>query len=941
MAGTGTGDGSATSPGGDDNPTLIEAEPPRTPLAVDHPFRIGRYTVLRQLGRGGMGVVYAAYDDELERRVAIKVLTGGDATGGSIGKARMQREAQALARLSHPNVVHVYEVGLADGRLFLAMEFVEGRDLREWLAQAPRTWRQIVDVCTQAGRGLAAAHAAGLIHRDFKPANIIVGDDGRVRVIDFGLARADLESNDPASTLTGRLLLSSSSLIENLTQAGTLIGTPAYMAPEQLFRKPAELRSDLYSFCVTLWEALYGARPYSARTVDELRLQVHHDPPAPPQRRVPAAVHRVLVRGLALVPDDRPPDMTALLAGLTRAAEARRRIYLSLGAAAAIAAASGLGYLVARPGDAPAAPQCTAAADLTGVWDPEVRGAVEASLRATGLAYAPDTWTAIAPRLDAYATALADLRRESCTARAGTSAALPAALAEQALCVERRRLGLVAVVGVLRHADAGVVAGAIDTVGGLEPLAACRDLAALVQRQDPARSDDPARDAALSVVWTQLAEARAEQLAEHFERGLELVGAALGAAEQLGDERLLAAALLRAALLREGSGDAAAGRTLAHRAFAVGELARADDLLIDIATALVRLEGSDLRDLTAARVWHEVALGKLARADGDDVQRVRLLLEAGIARIEAGALAEGTPLIREAVTIAEANREKEPRLHISALNIHASGVLKRTGELEEAEAIAARLITLGEQTYGRGHPYNGMLIYNHGAIQYMRREYEPALVNFRRSLAIREAAYGPDHPEVAQTLNGIAAVLGDLGRNEESILVAERSLAIEASRRGADHPELVYALCNLADALIGVKRLDDAERHLLRARKILDDRDLGDNSLSAMVDETLAQLAVARDRKADAQALLERALVTIEAHLGQDNQSAALLRVAIAELLLDQHKPGPAAALLARAREILKDAPDADPDMKKLRDQEARLPGNFRGPSASQPPRTP
>ena len=708
--------------------------------------------------------------------------------------------------------------------------------------------------------------------------------------------------------------------------AGTLIGTPAYMAPEQLFRRPADARSDLYSFCVTLWEALYGARPYTARTVDELRLAVTHGPPAAPPRRAPAAIHRQLLRGLAIAPEDRPPGMPALLASLGRAVDARRRILLSFGAAAAITVASAGGYLMARTDPAVAPTQCDAAADLTAVWDPEARGAVEAALRATGLAYAADTWTAVASRLDAYAGELAALRKESCLARAGSSAALPLALAEQSLCIERRRLALIAVVGVLRRADAGVVAGAVDTVGGLEPLAACRDLTALVRGLDPERPADPARDAALSAVWQQLAEARAEHLAEHYARARELADAALATAETLGDRRLLAAALLRSARAHEGEGDADAARALTHRAYAVAEEARDDDLLVGISTALIRLEGADLRDLSATRVWTEVALGKLARVGGSDLKRINLLLEAGIARIESGDLAEGTPMIREAVALAEQHRDDDPRLHISALNIQASGVYKRTGELAKAEEIARRLIDLGQQHFGRGHPYNGMLVYNLGAIQYLRRDFEPALENFRRSLVIREDAYGPDHPEVAQSLNGLAAALGDLKRPDEAIPVVQRALQIEETRRGQDHPELVFPLNNLASIYLEAGRPDDAEPHLLRARKLLDDRSLGDNSLSALVDESLATLARKRDQLDQARLLLERALATSEAHLGADNPNTAHLLLAVAELHLDQHHPALAEPRVARAREILlKTTPADDPQLADLKKIEARL----------------
>ncbi|MBL9103940.1 MAG: serine/threonine protein kinase [Myxococcales bacterium] len=884
------------------------------------PFRIGRYTVLRQLGRGGMGVVYAAYDDELDRRIALKVLTSG-ATEGSLGKARMLREAQALARLSHPNVVQVYEVGGAADRLHLAMEFVEGRDLKGWLTAAPRTWRQILDVCVQAGHGLAAAHAAGLVHRDFKPANTIVGEDGRVRVIDFGLARADLEA-DPTFTLSGRpIVLSTSSLVDNLTQAGTLLGTPAYMAPEQLFRQPADARSDLYAFCVTTWEALYGARPFQALTVDELRSQVIHGPPPPPPgRRVPAAVHRALARGLAYATGERPPDMPALLAELARAADARRRRWLVLGTGATLALTLGAGYLLARAPDLDLG-RCAAAGDLTGVWDEPTRDAVEAAVRATGLAYAADTWTAVAPRLDAYAADLTGRLQQACLA---APPAVDPALGERALCLGRRRQGLVALVGVLRRADAGAVAGAADAVAALEPLAACEGLP-VRPREDPGAPVDPARALATAAVWQQLAEARAEMHAEHYERGLEIARAALAAAEPLGERRMIADALLRAALLEEGAGNARAARGLAHRAHVAAEAAADDALALDVTTALVRLEGAELRDLSATRAWTAVAEAKLERAAATDIQRIRLLLESGIGLVESGALPEGAPRIAEAVAAAEQVREASPRIYISALNIRASGVLKRTGDLPGALALTRRAIELAERHYGVDHPYNGMLIHNLGVMQYEARDLEAARVSFERSIRIREAAYGAHHPEVAQALNGLGAALGDLGRFDAAIPVVRRALAIEETRRGADHPELVYPLNNLASVLLQAKRPDEAEPPLRRARAIIEARELGDTALAAMVDESLANLALARGRRDEAVAMLTRAAAALAHALGPDNPGVAHLHLALAEVLLDLGQRDAAATHYKSAAPVLAAHPEYAEDGERGRKLHERL----------------
>jgi predicted Ser/Thr protein kinase len=267
--------------------------------------QVGRFAVLRKVGEGGMGVVYAAFDERLARRVAIKLLHGVD-------HARLLREAQALARLSHPHVVQVYEVGEARGRIFVAMEFVEGPTLAAWRAAAPRDAAAILGVFLQAGEGLHAAHLGGLVHRDFKPGNVIVGDDGRARVLDFGLARAGDSMTD------GKLPTSSLSALavdSPLTQTGTLLGTPAYMSPEQHAAHPLDARSDQFGFCAALYEALYDQRPYAGDTASELQHNLFAANLRAPRPRpdVPDSVRAAILRGLAPDPDDRWPSMQALL----------------------------------------------------------------------------------------------------------------------------------------------------------------------------------------------------------------------------------------------------------------------------------------------------------------------------------------------------------------------------------------------------------------------------------------------------------------------------------------------------------------------------------------------------------------------------------------------------------------------------------------------------
>jgi serine/threonine-protein kinase len=297
---------------------------------------VGRYLVERELGSGGMGLVYSGYDPELGRKVAIKLMRpesgGGDP---SQGKARLLREAQALAQLTHPNVIAIHDVGTFGEQVFIAMEYVEGCTLADWLSAEKRTWPEIVSIFVQAGNGLAAAHAKGIVHRDFKPDNLWVGEDGRARVLDFGLARSiwtgdeeklqTVDATHEESQLSPRLAM----LRASLTETGKLLGTPAYMAPEQLSGKVGDARSDQFSYCVALYQALYGELPFRGESIDALLHQVEQGTieEVPKSRGVPSWLRRVVLRGLSANPADRYESMDGLLQELTaRPSVARRRI---------------------------------------------------------------------------------------------------------------------------------------------------------------------------------------------------------------------------------------------------------------------------------------------------------------------------------------------------------------------------------------------------------------------------------------------------------------------------------------------------------------------------------------------------------------------------------------------------------------------------------------
>ena len=467
------------------------------------PVKVGRFTVIDRLGEGGMGVVYAAYDELLDRKVALKLLHTAGLAGG--GDERLLREAQAMARLSHPNIVSVFEVGSFGEQLFIAMEFVRGQSLDAWLRAEARPWRTVLPLLLAAGRGLEAAHRASIVHRDYKPHNTLIGADGSVKVADFGLARASA-AHDPepvADLSTGRRLLH-----EPLTQLGAVVGTPAYMAPEQHAGQPCDARSDQFSYCVTVYQALYGSLPFPTTSLEALlgAVATGRCLPAPPGSQVPPWLRRAVVRGLAADPAQRWPSMAALLDALARdpAVTRRRRLRLGLfGAGLGLLGLSG-GWL-ASSFAAAACPD--SAAELRGVWDEPRRHELAAAMQATGLPFAAASWEHLERGLERYAHAWIAMHGETCAAhREGRQSDTQYDLRMR--CLDQRRTSLAALTEVLAHADAETLQRAALADDALPPIEPCGDLEALLT--DPLRPpDDPATAPAVARVQAGLARVRA------------------------------------------------------------------------------------------------------------------------------------------------------------------------------------------------------------------------------------------------------------------------------------------------------------------------------------------------------------------------------------------------------------------------------------------------
>ncbi|MCA9709677.1 MAG: protein kinase, partial [Myxococcales bacterium] len=551
--------GSHGTPGERSAPALGRAQLKREvllsrmfPAEVARPT-LGRYEVLEFLGEGGMGTVYAAHDPRLDRKVAVKLLRG--ASSEPRQRERLVREAKALARFSHAHVVTVHEVWDEGGELYIAMEFVEGRTLAGWQRER-RPWREVLDAYLQAGEGLAAVHEAGLVYRDFKPANAIRREeDGVVKLLDFGLAR--VEAHAPTVSVDGSLAAgrqgtgATALAHDGLTRAGTILGTPAYMAPEQFEGSPADARSDQFGFGVSLWEALFGQRPFARRS--SLAAVVHDEPRVEPpsDHGVPAWVQRVVERSLAADPGARYPSMRALLRDLRADPSVRRRRVLG---GIGVAAAAVVGGLVVAELRAEPSSACV---EVSTAWGETQRGEARAGVLRAGGPAAQQTWELLGPRLDRYGDELSRLRLEACEAhRRGLLPEEHHAL--QVACLDRREAGFSALVELLRRADASVVGRANRAVLELPSPAGCADVDALRGDQPPI--EEPAVAARVAELRQELARASTEESAGLYDEAVARAGAVLEAAEPLGYRPLRAEALVRrgSARMQAGQPEAAA-----------------------------------------------------------------------------------------------------------------------------------------------------------------------------------------------------------------------------------------------------------------------------------------------------------------------------------------------------------------------------------------------
>lgn len=831
----------------------------RAGAATDAPAqRIGRYVLLEQLGRGASATVHAAYDPRLRRRVALKISTPGSTLDG-VGRERALREAQALARVEHPNVLTVFDVSSVDhDPMYIAMELIEGDSLRGWCARADRPWRSVLRVLIDAAHGLAALHAAGIVHRDVKPDNILVGDDGRVRVADLGLARAD----DPHRGDVVEIALDDGALDVTLTRTGALLGTPRYMSPEHFVGGELDARSDQFGFCVAATEALFATLPFPGADMAELRAAVERGPATPqPSKRAPAALWRVLRRGLAPAAADRHPDMFALVDALERVAHRRRRALFGLAGVGVLAAAA---LAWSQP-----TTHCRETLEFAEQWSPAHARTLEAAFATTAARHGPMAARAIEADLRQWSERWNAAYLARCTALPAERVA--AQDDPQLACLERERVEYVADLDALAtvvdetSSDRIVtMVRALPSPRECERVTGDRAIAASEAERDLERrladvlaNDRLARHGEARRGLAELREA-IDEVRPALQARIHLAASQVLATHDTAEQTDAAELAVRAAVRSDDAH--LLGRALVARADVMYEVGRFDATIAAAELAELTLGELDRgsADVVEARLIHAVALQRLGRIEdaiavleplepalepdtvpwalyqqglakllgqhGEDA-RAHAAFDAALAVLRTQYGPHGDDTVRVGLAVVEFAREHadiatqqrampqacvDPTMRASLDRATVSDCLvgqglldQQIGELARAEASLREAARLREEALGAGAPATLAVRDLLATLAWQRGDLASAEASFR-DLAQAHARAGNREGE-ASVAGNLAAALALQGRTAEAVVAYERSLTAATSARLR-----ARALSGLAESYVELGRAPEA-----------------------------------------------------------------------------------------------------------------------------------
>lgn len=876
-----------------------------------------------------MGTVYAARDPKLERTVAVKLLDAGFEASVS--------EARALARIvTHPNVVAVHDAGQEGSQGYLAMEWVDGLDLDGWLAAADRSPEVVMERLLEAGRGLVAAHGAGVVHRDFKPSNVLVAHDGRVKVTDFGLATT-MRANT-AETTGGDL---------RSTRRGTTAGTPLYMAPEQHAGARGDTRSDQYSFCLTAWEALTGVHPLVTLddhgrvscTREELVAAKaagpgDWDPPA-----IPPAAIEALRRGLDPDPAERWPHLDELLTALTPSPP--RRYGRTAALLVMIGAGAGLGgWALAR------VPPCSGSdAELDDAWSARHHAALAEAFQQADTPVAEAALTQTVEELDAYADAWTSEHEATCEATVVHGTQSQAAMDLRMTCLRRAAGVLAATVEELTDADRSLVANSSRLTAALPDLSRCADADQLQRERthEPAESDRTAvanTEAALDRVLVQFRAGRYDAAAASLEAAKEAFGStdhvptridllhwdgklheAAGRYEQA---ELAAREGLALATRHERPRDVS--RAAVELLYVVGVRQRQPER-VDVLRELVLSSVEDRDPVTQALV--HMRLGNLERARGDmpaaiaafehasDLlakrsktsrrgyhESIQARMGLGQTLVLAGEYDRGELLLREGLAELETDLGPE-HPEVASLRTDLATSLRMASRLDDAAAEYRAAISVLEDALGPEHPKTAKAHAGLGRTLERQNDLAGGERHLRLALEAMQRSLGEEHEDILGTRLNLATLLQRAGRYEEALAI-ERSV-LEAFERTGDlkHPRVGTAHNNLGHLLSLMGRYEEAETELRRALEIREAALGPSHPRSAKTRDNLAEVLDARGQYADAEREYRSALAIRIAAFGEDHPDVAASRTKIGWVLQAQGRYEQAEAMFRTALEVL------------------------------------
>jgi eukaryotic-like serine/threonine-protein kinase len=736
------------------------------PAYFERGARVGRYVILYRLGAGGMGTVYAAYDTDLDRKVALKFLhLEGHASDAVEIHTRLLREAQAAARLSHPNVVPVFDRGSWEGRFFLAMEMVEGGTLTTWLAPRDRTWREVLLVFIEVGRGLAAAHAAGLVHGDFKPDNVLIGRDGRPRIADFGLAtvaprgRGDEEIDESAKV---------SSI------PGGAGGTPEYMAPEQLAGAAADERSDQFAFCVALHEALFGAR-----------LSPEIDRPDKVRRertsRAPAEVRRAVSRGLSPQPSQRFASMASLLGELERGLRRRHwGRWLAVAVVGILFAA--VGIRLGQQRRQQCEPASVLADRLVGRQDLE---AIDSAFAKSGTAGAASAARYVAKQLSAYAQAWANQSHQACTATWVNHSQSEEVLYLRMHCLASRANEARGLIQALSRAEASEVHHALEAVDGLTRLDACADVDAL---KAPVRmSPDPATRQKIANAEAEVTKVYTLGHMGKFPEGLSQAKVALEAAREASYPPLTAKAWLALSKMEDTRGDYTSSERSAQEAEWAAEEGRDDTLRAEALNRVAHVEGLHLDHYAEAHNWSRFAQAAIQRISHGEPEEIERLWTEGQVFAEEGHPKQAMEAMRSALGLSEkvgdaAGPQREWILQGLASACDAAD------DVDAALGYEKQALQVADARLGPDNYEDKQFLTDIAGLHQRKHEYEEAETALLKAKSIDEHLLGTDDFQLVFTLGPLGTIELQLGRVDQALALEQRALDLQTRHAGLNHP---------------------------------------------------------------------------------------------------------------------------------------------------------